>query len=184
MRLQYNSYRNKLSAVARYYLARIYYGKRFACYRLSMIGKNCGVHISKKGQITCTGRIILNDHVMLQAQGTGCLRLGEFFVINRYSRIVAHERIEIGNRVTIGQMDSILDHDNHYNLENEQLQLSGYDTAPIRIGNNVWIADKVTILRGVTVGNNVVIAANAVVNKDIPDGVIVGGVPARILKKL
>ena len=81
-------------------------------------------------------------------------------------------------------MVSILDHDHHYDLEDGQLKLSGYDTAPIKIGYNVWIADKVTILRGVTIGNNVVIAANAVINKDVPDGVIVGGVPAKILKEL
>ena len=184
MRLRYNSFFYKATAVARYFLARIYYGGRFRCSQLSMIGRNCGLHISKQGQINCAGRVIVNDHVMLQTQGRGILNIGKRFVINRYSRIVTHERIDIGDHVTIGQMVSILDHDHHYDLQDGQLQLSGYDTAPVKIGNNVWIADKVTILRGVTIGNNVVIAANAVINKDVPDGVIVGGVPAKILKEL
>ena len=55
---------------------------------------------------------------------------------------------------------------------------------PVRIGNDVWIGGNVTILPGVTIGNNVVVAAGAVVTKDIPDNTLVGGVPALIIKQL
>jgi len=50
------------------------------------------------------------------------------------------------------------------------------------IGNNVWIGSNVFIREGVQVGNNSIIAANSVVNKDIPENAIVGGVPAKIIK--
>ena len=53
---------------------------------------------------------------------------------------------------------------------------------PVHIGNDVWIGGNVTILPGVTIGNNVVVAAGAVVTKDIPDNCVVGGVPARKIK--
>jgi acetyltransferase-like isoleucine patch superfamily enzyme len=132
--------------------------------------------------MTCKGRIIVNDDVMLYAKGH--LSIGKQFGINKNSRIVAHERIDIGNNVTIGQFVSILDHDHRYTFVDDQLKLDGYITEPIRIGNNVWIADKCTILKGVNIGNNVVIGANTLVNKDVPDNVVVGGVPFRILKKL
>ena len=147
-----------------------------------MIGKRCGIYIQGKGKISCKGRIIVNDDVMIQTKGK--LIIGEQFGINSYSRIVAHEKIEIGNNVTIGQMVSILDHDHHYEMKNQNLQLDGYDTAPVKIGNNVWIGDKATILKGVTIGNNVVVGANTLVNKDIPDNSVAGGVPVRVLKKL
>ena len=49
---------------------------------------------------------------------------------------------------------------------------------PVRIGNDVWIGGNCTILPGVTIGNNVVVAAGAVVTKDVPDNCVVGGVPA------
>ena len=55
---------------------------------------------------------------------------------------------------------------------------------PVRIGNDVWIGGNVTILPGVTIGNNVVVAAGAVVTKDVPDNSLVGGVPARVMKEI
>ncbi|MFK7936617.1 MAG: acyltransferase, partial [Saprospiraceae bacterium] len=166
----------------RFAWARLFYGKKFSVPRLSMLGRNCGIHIFKTGEIRASGRMIVNDHVMLYAKGK--LQVGANFNINKYSRIVAHERIEIGDHVTIGQFVSILDHDHHYQFSGDQLQLDGYDTAPIRIGNNVWIADKCTILKGVSIGNNVVMGAHTLVNKDVPDNVVIGGSPFRILKQL
>lgn len=55
---------------------------------------------------------------------------------------------------------------------------------PVNIGNDVWIGGNVTILPGVTIGNNVIVAAGAVVTKDVPDNTLVGGVPARMIKTL
>ena len=54
----------------------------------------------------------------------------------------------------------------------------------IKIRNNVWIGGDVTVLSGVTVGNNVVIAAGAVVTKDIPDNCVAAGIPAKIIKRI
>ena len=57
-------------------------------------------------------------------------------------------------------------------------------TTPVTIGNNVWIGGRAVINPGVTIGDNVVVASGAVVTKDVPDNVVVGGNPARIIKKL
>lgn len=57
-------------------------------------------------------------------------------------------------------------------------------TAPITIGDNVWIGANATICPGVTLGNNVVVGAGAVVTKDFPDNVVIGGVPAQIIKEV
>lgn len=56
--------------------------------------------------------------------------------------------------------------------------------APIHIGKNVWIGANATITSGVTIGDNSVIAAGAVVTKDIPANVVAGGVPARVIKEI
>ena len=55
---------------------------------------------------------------------------------------------------------------------------------PIHIGNDVWIGGNVTIMPGLTIGNNVVIAAGAVVTKDVPDNSLVAGVPAKKVRDL
>ncbi|MEL6273844.1 MAG: acyltransferase [Bacteroidota bacterium] len=182
MQIRYKSWWYKVLAVLRYLVLRIWYGRRFQSSTLSMIGKRVGVHIFKEGKIACAGRIILDDHVMLYAKGQ--LNIGKKLGVNRYSRIVAHEEVNIGDNVTIGQMVSILDHDHDFFMENQQLQLSGYRTAPVNIGNNIWIGDKCTILRGVTIGDNVVIGANTLVHKNVPPNVVIGGNPFRILKEL
>lgn len=54
---------------------------------------------------------------------------------------------------------------------------------PVIIGNDVWIGGNCTVLPGVTIGNNVVIAAGAVVTKDVPDNCVAGGVPAKVIRK-
>ena len=56
--------------------------------------------------------------------------------------------------------------------------------APIHIGKRVWLGANVTVLAGVTIGNNAIVAAGAVVTKDVPANTIVGGVPAKILKQI
>jgi len=55
---------------------------------------------------------------------------------------------------------------------------------PIHIKKNTWIGANATILQGVTIGENAVVAAGAVVSKDVPDNTIVGGVPAKIIKEI
>lgn len=56
--------------------------------------------------------------------------------------------------------------------------------APIKIGNHVWIGSNATVLSGVTIGEWAVVAAGAVVTKDVPPYTMVGGVPAKIIKKV
>ena len=182
MLLWHNSTAQKICGVLRFWLARLYYGAKLKIHRLSMIGPSNKLVILDDGQIRADGRIILSDHVMLYAKGI--LQIGERLNVNSYSRIVVHERIDIGNDVTIGQMVSILDHDHHYEITNGKMELDGYTTKPIEIGNNVWIGDKCTILKGAKVGDNVIIGANSVVTGHIPSNVIVGGTPAKIIKEL
>lgn len=56
--------------------------------------------------------------------------------------------------------------------------------ANIHVGDDVWIGGNATILPGVTIGSNVVVAAGAVVTRDVPDSALVGGVPAKVLREL
>ena len=56
--------------------------------------------------------------------------------------------------------------------------------APIHIGKRVWIGANATVLPGVTIGDGAIVAAGAVVTKDVPENTVVGGVPARVMRKI
>ena len=104
------------------------------------------------------------------------LNLGSSY-INHNLNISCFERIDIGKRVAISENVTIRDSDNH------QIVGTGRPvSAPIVIGNHVWIGMNVTILKGVTIGSGAIIAAGSVVNKDVPQNVLVAGVPAKIIK--
>lgn len=171
----------KILAAIRFAYFKLFF-KRFGLKGVSYIGKNVSISIGKNAQIICEGKIRLDDNAALESSGK--IILGDHFVLNPFSRIVAHEEIRIGKNVVIARFVSILDHDHTITRENGAVKFSGYKTAPIRIGDNVWIGDKVTILKGVTIGDNVIIAANAVVTKNIQSNVVAGGIPARVLKEI
>lgn len=111
----------------------------------------------------------------VQVFSSGKLVLGKSF-INADCKIRCFQEISIGDDCAISHNVTIMDSDAH--------MIDGRRTrGPIRIGDHVWVGTKATILSGVSVGNNAVIAAGAVVTKDVPSGSLVGGVPARILKQ-
>ncbi len=113
----------------------------------------------------------------------GCnIYIGENFFANFNLTILDEAPVIIGDNVLIGPNVSIYTACHPLNREHRR---TGDEWAePVRIGNDVWIGGSSTILPGVTVGDGAVIGAGAVVTKDVPSGVIVGGNPARIIKKI
>ena len=98
--------------------------------------------------------------------------------INAGAKIYCYEKISIGEDVKIADEVIIRDSDNHELLREEYKK-----SAPITIGNHVWIGMRAMILKGVTIGDGAVIAAGAVVTKDVPPNTLWGGVPAKCLKE-
>lgn len=93
--------------------------------------------------------------------------------INRGCSFNAHELITIGKDCLFGENVKIYDHNHRFAQENLPIAQQGFKTAPVTIGDNCWIGSNVTILKGVTVGNHVVIGANCLITQDIPDNTVV-----------
>ncbi|WP_277425577.1 DapH/DapD/GlmU-related protein [Pseudomonas synxantha] len=120
-------------------------------------------------------------------EGKKTLTIGSHVEINDACHIAALDSITIGNNVLIASQVYITDHD-HGEITKEELLIHPNQRklvyAPVVIEDDVWIGEKVAILKGVTVGKGSVIGAGAVVTKDVPPYSVAAGIPARILKTL
>jgi acetyltransferase-like isoleucine patch superfamily enzyme len=103
------------------------------------------------------------------------LHLGSGF-LNHGSLLVCNTEITIGELCLFGEQVIIRDDDSH-SVDDRP------SSAPITIGNRVWVGMRAMILKGVTIGDGAVVAAGSVVTKDVPAGTLVGGVPARVIRK-
>lgn len=109
------------------------------------------------------------------------LKVGKNFYANHGVTILDCNRIQIGDNCLLAPNVCISAATHPID---PTLRKSGAEyTMPIVIGDNVWIGANATICPGVTIGDNVVVGAGAVVTKDFPPNVVIGGVPAKIIKK-
>ena len=93
---------------------------------------------------------------------------------NGENKIIAKKDIFIGKGTQIAWGATICDHDFHKTYKNG---IQNVETAPIHIGENVWIGMNATILKGVTIGDGAIVAAGAVVTRNIPPGCLAAGIP-------
>lgn len=109
-------------------------------------------------------------------------------VIGDHTRIGLHNTIigpvSIGSHVNLAQGITVTALNHNFSEPNKRIDEQGVSTQEIVINDDVWIGANAVILPGVTIGSHCVVAAGAVVTKDIPDGCIVAGVPAKIIKQI
>jgi len=164
-------------AIIRLLIVKVWFRGSLRIKGLSIIDRNVSIFILGSGSISLGSKVLLGNDVELQARNAK-IALGSGTAINSYSRVVAFSGVTIGDRCAIAQFVSILDHDHAYG---PQGQMDGYTSSSIIIGDDVWIGDKATILKGVTIGNRARIGAGTVVNRDIPAGSLAVGSPCRVL---
>ena len=110
------------------------------------------------------------------------IEIGEKFYSNHNLVILDANKVEFGDNVFIGPNCGFYTsgHPLDYQTRNKGLEYA----KPIKVGNNVWIGGNVTVLPGVSIGDNVVIGAGSVVTKDISSNVIAVGNPCKIIKEI
>jgi acetyltransferase-like isoleucine patch superfamily enzyme len=146
---------------------------------LSGLGKD-GIRIGNNVGIGDFSRIIVSTS--LNDIGSH-IKIGNNVGIGEFAYLGGAGGLEIGDECIIGQYLSC--HPENHNYENIDISIrhQGVSRKGIKIGRNCWIGSKVTILDGVEIGDGCIIAAGAVVNKSFPANSIIGGVPAKLLKK-
>ena len=116
---------------------------------------------------------------LITTDSNATVRVGARTFISAHCVIAARERVEIGPDSMIAELVTIRDHDHDPDFPPRSGRML---SDPISIGARVWIGTKATIARGVSVGDDAVIGANAVVTHDVQAATIVGGVPARLIR--
>ena len=132
------------------------------------------VTIGAGSVVECTG--------VIRELGDG-IRIGSHVGFAQNAFIAVRGPVEIGDDCIFGPNVAIHSENHVFSNLNTPIRLQGATREGVRIGRDCWVGEGAVILDGVTIGDGCVIAAGAVVTKDVPDFSIVGGVPAKVLKK-
>jgi len=139
---------------------------------------------STKHAISIEGNSIIGKHTRISCGENGKIKIKSDALIDDFTYIMAHKKIEIGKNTQIASFCFITDFNHNYSNTKKPISTQGYKTKSINIGDNVWIGTHVVILPGVKIGNSSIIGAGSVVVKNIPNYSIAVGNPAKVVKKI
>lgn len=125
---------------------------------------------------------------------TGKITFGDYALMGPRSIIQAIDKVEVGKFTYVGPDVIIMDSNHHsiyakYRMADvlgidQGIRGSYANTKSIKIGNHVWIGRRAMVFKGVTIGDRSIVAAGAIVTHDVPEDVIVAGIPAKVVKKI
>jgi acetyltransferase-like isoleucine patch superfamily enzyme/acyl carrier protein len=145
-----------------------------------------GARVKGRADIGGGGKIIIGDEFFLLSRPVrshifaapgSVVTIGDSVQFSYGAAIAARQAIDIGDNTVFGPFVVIMDNDFH-RVGN---RYAAGEVAPVRIGSNVNVGARVTILRGSVIGNNVRVMSGGMVSGVVPNGVTIGGVPARVV---
>ena len=133
------------------------------------------------------GRLILGRWVHIGSGNSircheGTIRVGDKCVFGKDNTVNGYLDIEFGAATIVADWVYVCDFDHVFSDVTVPIKDQGIVKSPVRVGPDVWLGTKVTVLRGITIGQGCVVAANAVVNRDLPAYSVAVGVPARVVR--
>lgn len=140
-----------------------------------------GIQLGRKVGIGAYSRLVVSGDISNAGRG---IRIGDHVGIGEFAYLGGAGGLEIGDHTIAGQYLSCHPENHVYSDPHKPVRLQGVTRKGIKIGCNCWIGSKVTILDGVIIGDNCIIAAGSVVNRSFPDNCIIGGVPAKKLRDI
>lgn len=127
-------------------------------------------------------RCVVRPNCVINAGPNATIKFGKRGGVTEFCYINAVERIEVGDESGFAPGCHVTDANHNFGSLDKNMIDQGRSASPIIIGNDVWVAAGVKILSGVRIGDHAIVAAGAVVRGVVPEGAIVAGVPARIVK--
>ena len=150
-------------------------------------GKHSVIHRSARMDTPPYRKFSLGDYSVIESFACINNAVGDVMIGN-HTRIGLHNTIigpvKIGNHVNLAQGITVTALNHNFDDTEKRIDEQGVSTNPVTIEDDVWVGANAVILPGVTIGNHCVVAAGAVVTKDVPPHSLVAGVPAKVIKNI
>ena len=150
-------------------------------------GKHAVIHRSARMDTPPYRKFSLGDYSVIESFACINNAVGDV-IIGDYTRIGLHNTIigpvTIGNHVNLAQGITVTALNHNFADPNKRIDEQGVSTTPVVIEDDIWIGANAVILPGVTIGHHSVVAAGAVVTKNVPPHSLVAGVPAKVIKQI
>ena len=150
-------------------------------------GKHSVIHRSARMDTPPYRIFSLGDYSVIESfacinNAVGDVMIGDHTRIGLHNTIIGP--VEIGSHVNLAQGITVTALNHNFDDTEKRIDEQGVSTNPVTIEDDVWIGTNAVILPGVTIGNHCVVAAGAVVTKDVPPHSLVAGVPAKVIKQI
>ena len=155
---------------------KIKYGGRLSLALVQSFGRGCVLRVGKEARVSLGRETVSRGGLTIRAE-QGKIVIGDKCFFNTNCSLTAMEDITIGDRCQFANNLVIVDHDHDY-----RAGWGHYRTAPVHIGNDVWVGANCVILKGTTIGDHCVIAAGSVVSGEVPPGPVFYQKRERVVK--
>ena len=150
-------------------------------------GKHSVIHRSARMDTPPYRKFSLGDYSVIESfacinNAVGDVMIGDHTRIGLHNTIIGP--VDIGSHVNLAQGITVTALNHNFDDTEKRIDEQGVSTNPVTIEDDVWIGANAVILPGVTIGNHCVVAAGAVVTKDVPPHSLVAGVPAKVIKQI
>lgn len=150
-------------------------------------GKHSVIHCSARMDTPPYRKFSLGDYSVVESfacinNAVGDVMIGDHTRIGLHNTIIGP--VSIGKHVNLAQGITVTALNHNFKDSDKRIDEQGVSTNPVTIGNDIWIGANAVILPGVTIGDHSVVAAGAVVTKDVPPHSLVAGVPAKVIKQI
>ena len=150
-------------------------------------GKHSVIHRSARMDTPPYRKFSIGDYSVIESfacvnNAVGDVMIGDHTRIGLHNTIIGP--VKIGNHVNLAQGITVTALNHNFNDAEKRIDEQGVSTNPVTIEDDVWVGANAVILPGVTIGNHCVVAAGAVVTKEVPPHSLVAGVPAKVIKNI
>jgi len=150
-------------------------------------GKHSVIHRSARMDTPPYRKFSLGDYSVVESfacinNAVGDVLIGDHTRIGLHNTIIGP--VTIGSHVNLAQSITITALNHNFDNPEMRIDEQGISTTPVILGDDIWIGANAVVLPGVTIGNHSVVAAGAVVTKDVPPHSLVAGVPAKIIRQI